>query len=86
MPFFNQKEYYKNEDLSLSNLVHFYIILDTFIRFYTLLYDLEHPYDPHTNVSINVPTSIRACLFNDLLDYKYLRKKLIENDVEICEF
>ena len=53
---FNQKEYHSNEDLSLnpvllstillnaislSNLVHFYTILDTFIGFYTLLCDFR---------------------------------------------
>ena len=37
-PFFNQKEHYGNEDLSLTNLVHFYAILNTFMQlsyFYT---------------------------------------------------
>ena len=46
--FFNQKENYGNKDLSLStiplsNLVHFYTILETFMRF-LLLYDPEHSY------------------------------------------
>ena len=31
--FFNQKECYWNEDLSLTNLVHFCTILDIFMRF-----------------------------------------------------
>ena len=42
----------------LSNLVHFYTILDTVMRSWTL------PYELHTNVSINVPASIKACPLN----------------------
>ena len=39
--FLAKKEYYGNEELSLGNLVYFYTILDTFIRFrYTFIQSL----------------------------------------------
>ena len=34
----------KKKVLGFSNLAHFYTILDTFIRSYTLPYDPEHSY------------------------------------------
>ena len=86
--FFNQKRVLRNENLSLSNLVHFYTILDTFVRFpYTIIRSWTLPYDPHTNVSINLPTSIKACPLNVFKLFIRLKisakKKWIENNVEI---
>ena len=77
--FFNQKRALRNENLGLSNLVHFYTILDTSVRFpYTIIRSWTLPYDPHTNEPMNLPTSIKACPLNvfKLLEYKYLRKKM----------
>ena len=61
--FFNQKEYYRNEYLSLSlallnaisqsNHVYIYTILYPFIRF-LLSYHLEHPYTANSKVFSNI--------------------------------
>ena len=69
--FFNQKEYYRNEYLSLSlallnaisqsNLVHIYTILYPFIRF-LLSYHLEHPDTANSKVFSNIYGGVRVLL------------------------
>ena len=73
---------------SYAIFVYFYTILNTPIWSQA---KYLYPFLTQTNVSINMPTSIKACplsVFKSFIRPKISekKKKWIENNVEICEF